>query len=193
MFMWIKMNRINKLLILTILFWIILAITFSFYDLKISKLIVNTNFFLFKYDFQKPITESLLFIVILIITGSFFTKKIQKEISYFALLISILQLIYCIIKNKTYLTYFYPIILITFVSILIILTYNKDWKNYVKIAIIILLLYVSTNIIVKITKVSFNRVRYCDLNNNYSNYTNWYIINERSKNKSFISGHTTSS
>jgi len=84
-----------------------------------------------------------------------------------------------------------PITLIIFVSSFLILTFNKDWKNYVKIAVMVVVLYISLKVILDITKVLFGRVRFKELSSNYTEYTQWYIINgPDSENQSFPSGHS---
>ncbi|MFX1340738.1 MAG: phosphatase PAP2 family protein [Promethearchaeota archaeon] len=186
------MKPLNKLLILIIYVWITLAVVFGIYDLEISKAIVDTTstWGTMGTNIGFHVRDALLFIVVLILIGSFFTKNIQRDIGYFALIISFLNLVYFHIDPEMN-SLLAPIILIVFVSSFVVLTFNKDWKNYVKIAVMVLLLYISLTVILDITKVLFGRVRYKYLNSNYSDYTQWYIINgPDSENQSFPSGHS---
>jgi membrane-associated phospholipid phosphatase len=186
------MKPLNKLLILIIDVWIVLAVIFGIYDLEISKAIVDTNndWATFGTNIGFHVRDALLFIVVLILAGSFFNKKIQRDIGYLALIVSSLNLIYFNIDIDEE-GLFAPIILILFVITFQILTFNKDWKNYVRIAVMILLLYISLKVILDITKVLFGRVRYKYLSSSYTEYTQWYIINgPDSENQSFPSGHS---
>jgi len=186
------MKTINKLLFVIIEVWIILAVIFGIYDLEISKAIVDTQseWGILGTDIGFVVRDALLFVVTLILVGSFFNKKIQRDIGYLGLGVSFLNLIYYAIDDdkKSLLD---PTIMIVFVLTFLILTFNKDWKNYVKIAVMVILLYISLKVILDITKVLFGRVRFKYLSSNYSEYTQWYIINgPNSENQSFPSGHS---
>jgi membrane-associated phospholipid phosphatase len=186
------MKALNKLLIIIIYIWITLAVVFGIYDLEISKAIVDTHstWGTFGTNIGFHVRDSLLFIVVLILLGSFFTKKIQRDIGYLALIVSFLNLVYYNLDTDEE-SLLAPMILTLFVTSFVILTFNKDWKNYVKIAVMVLLLYISLKVIVDITKVLFGRVRYKYLTSNYTDYTQWYIINgPDSENQSFPSGHS---
>ncbi|MFX1445461.1 MAG: hypothetical protein ACFFHV_18755, partial [Promethearchaeota archaeon] len=186
------MRNINKLLFIIIEVWIALAVVFGIYDLEISKAIVDTTstWGTIGTNIGFHVRDALLFIVVLILLGSFFTKKIQRDIGYFALIVSFLNLVYYTIDSAQE-SLLAPVILLIFVSSFLVLTFNRDWKNYVKIAVMVLLLYISLKVILDITKVLFGRVRYKNLASNYSDYTQWYIINgPDSENQSFPSGHS---
>jgi len=186
------MKLINKLLFTVIEMWIILAVVFGIYDLEISKAIVDTHstWGIFGTNIGFHVRDALLFIVGLILIGSFFNKKIQRDIGYLALTVSFLNLFYFTIDTDKE-SLLAPITLIIFVSSFLILTFNKDWKNYVKIAVMVLVLYISLKVILDITKVLFGRVRFKELSSNYTEYTQWYIINgPDSENQSFPSGHS---
>lgn len=186
------MKLLNKLLILIIYVWIALAVVFGIYDLEISKAIVDTNstWGTIGTNMGFHVRDALLFIVVLILLGSFFTKKIQRDIGYLALIVSFLNFVYYTIDSDQE-SLLAPMILIIFVTSFVVLTFNRDWKNYVKIAVMVLLLYISLKVILDITKVLFGRVRYKYLSSNYSDYTQWYIINgPDSENQSFPSGHS---
>ncbi len=186
------MKTLNKLLILIIEIWIALAVVFGIYDLEISKAIVDTNstWGTMGTNMGFHVRDALLFIGVLILIGSFFTKKIQRDIGYLALIVSFLNLVYYTIDTDQE-GLLAPMILILFVTSFVVLTFNKDWKNYVKIAVMVLLLYISLKVILDITKVLFGRVRYKYLSSNYTDYTQWYIINgPDSENQSFPSGHS---
>ena len=126
------MKPINKILFVIIDAWIILAVIFGIYDLEISKAIVDTQSELgiLGTEIGFVVRDTLLFIVTLILVGSFFNKKIQRDIGYLGLCISFLNLVYYAIddEKKSLLD---PAIMIVLVSIFLILTFNKDWKNYV--------------------------------------------------------------
>ncbi|MBD3255501.1 MAG: phosphatase PAP2 family protein [Candidatus Lokiarchaeota archaeon] len=185
------MKLLNKILLIILEVWIILAVIFGIYDLEISKVIVDTHspIGLVGTIIGYYVRDSLIIIIITILGGSFFHKNVQREIGFFLLAISVLILIYNILKPDGSLIFSF--ILIGFVLGFIILTYNTDWKNFVQIAIIVLLLYISFKVILDLTKLIFGRVRFKHLDSNYSNYTQWYIINGvESDNQSFPSGHS---
>jgi len=186
------MKALNKLLILIIYVWIALAVVFGIYDLEISKAIVDTEstWGTMGTNMGFHVRDALLFIVVLILAGSFFTKKIQRDIGYLALIVSFLNLVYYIIDSNQE-SLLAPLILILFVTSFQALTFNRDWRNYVKIAVMVLLLDISLKVILDVTKVLFGRVRYKYLASNYSDYTQWYVINgPDSENQSFPSGHS---
>ena len=166
------MKTINKLLFIIIEVWIILAVIFGIYDLEISKAVVDTQseWGILGTEIGFVVRDALLFVVTLILIGSFFNKKIQRDIGYLGLGVSFLNLIYYAIDDdkKSLLD---PTIMIVFISTFLILTFNKDWKNYVKIAVMVILLYISLKVILDITKVLFGRVRFKYLSSNYSEYT----------------------
>jgi membrane-associated phospholipid phosphatase len=85
---------------------------------------------------------------------------------------------------------FFDLIIIFGLVIFLILTLKKDWKEYIRFAIVILLLTANLILFVEITKFLCGRVRFRDLNSNYSNYTPWFLPpGPDSNNNSFPSGH----
>lgn len=100
-----------------------------------------------------------------------------------------------IISNLIKGEYWYALLKIHFifgVIIFSIFTLKKDWKDYIRIALVILLLTIFLTIFVNVTKQLWGRVRFNDLNSNHSNYAPWFLPSGlNSPHQSFPSGHTT--
>jgi len=187
------MNKLNKLLIGIIILWSILAIIFGIYDLEISNYLYkfkNSQLFDIGNNYGNKVGFPLFYISLTIIIGSIFNDiKIQRKIGYIVIIYFIFESVYIILRNKKIFSFLNLFFIITF----FILTYNKNWNNYLLIAILIILLYIFSKIIVNILKVFYCRIRYKDLNSN-SEYSTWYNRNiTKKKGKSFPSGHTSES
>lgn len=188
-----KNSIINKSILLVILSWIILAIIFGFSDLEISKAIVDEESLWGKFgnDFGEAPGYSLIAIALSILIGSYNNEiKKQKISAYVIIIIGIVLFILGFVVNERILiidglAIFFPLILF------VLFTYKKNWKNYQKIStVIIILAIVNPLIFVQITKVLTGRVRFEDLDINYSNFTPWFLPPGPSGNYSFPSGHT---
>ncbi len=189
------MKNINKLLFGLIASWALLATIFGFYDLEISKhatIYKNVEIFDFGNNYGNHLDDSLLYVSITILVGSLFNDiKMQRKIGIIMILYSVVYLESInILYNGDGLVVPYMIIL--FLITFYIITYNKNWRNYLSIAVSIILLYFFTNVIVDVMKIEWGRVRYNDLSSE-SEFTAWYIINGPDpENDSFPSGHTAS-
>ena len=189
------MKKIDKLLFGIIASWALLATIFGFVDLEISKhatIYKGSQLFEFGNKYGDDIDEPLLYVSITILIGSIFNDvKMQRKIGIIMILYSIVYLEYMFLRfngDNLLVPYLIMIFLITFLG----WTYNKNWRKYVPIAISIVLLFIFTNIIVDIMKITWGRVRFEDLSSE-SEYTEWYVINGPDpNNRSFPSRHTAS-
>jgi membrane-associated phospholipid phosphatase len=74
--------------------------------------------------------------------------------------------------------------------IYMVLTWNKDWKEYRKISgLISILAILNPLLFVQVIKLFWGRVRFRDLSPSYVEFTPWFIINGFTGNYSFPSGH----
>ena len=189
------MKNINKLFFGIITLWAILATIFGFYDLTISKYATtykDLQIFEFGNDYGNHFDEPLLYVSITILLGSIFNDiKMQRKVGFLMILYSFVYLQYIsLISNESEI--FISNLIIIFQITFFLLTYNKNWRNYVPIAISMILLYFFTNVIVHIMKIQWGRVRYTDLSSE-SEFTAWYVINgPDTANSSFPSSHTAS-
>ncbi len=182
-----------KLLIIVIIPWAVLAIIFGFTDLEISKAVVDTNSPLGKFGAQYGEIPgyTLIVVAITVLVGSCIEEIKKQKVISFIVIISEFAIFIANLISKNYDNAFLALSIISTLIIISKLTYEKDWKEYVKIAIIIILLMVTLTSFVEITKVLCGRVRFRDLSSNYSEYTPWFLPpGPDSKNKSFPSGHT---
>ena len=189
----LKNSIINKLILLVVISWIILAIIFGYLDLEISKAIVNEDSLWgnFGKDFGEPPGYGLIAISLSILIGSYNNEiKKQKVAAYVIIIIGIVLFVFGFVLSEKILiidgvSIFLPLILF------VIFTYKKDWKRYQKISgVIVILAIINPLIFVQITKVLTGRIRFKDLAPNYSNYTPWFLPPGPSGNYSFPSGHT---
>lgn len=190
-------DNLVKLLIAIIVVWVILAIVFGLYDLEISKATVNRESFWANIgkDYGEAPGYGIIAVSIAIFIGSYQDElKKQKIAAYIFLTIGTVILISAIVFSSIWFIVFGGGIAFG-VLLFLIFTYNRDWKEFKKIAIVIILLTIINPIIfVQTTKILCGRVRFKDLNSNYSNYTPWYLppgpISWLQGNVSFASGHT---
>jgi len=190
-------SRITKLLIVVIIIWIILAIIFGFTDLEISKALVNRESLWanFGRDYGEGPGYGIIAVAISILIGSYQDElKKQKIAAYFFLLIGAVIFILAIIFVSIWFIAFGGGITLG-VLLFLIFTYNRDWREFKKIAIVIILLTVINPLIfVQFGKILCGRVRFNDLSSDYSNYTPWFLpkgpISWLQGNASFPSGHT---
>ncbi len=181
-----------KLLILVIIPWAVLAIIFGFTDLEISKAVVDTKSSLGKFGshYGEIPGYTLIVVAITVLVGSCIEEIKKQKVISFIVIISELAIFISNLISKNYDLAFLTLSIISTLVIISILTYEKDWKEYVRIAIIIILLATIITSFVEITKVLCGRVRFKDLSSNYSNYTPWFLPpGPDPKNKSFPSGH----
>jgi len=190
-------DNLIKLLILIIIVWISLAIIFAFYDLEISKALVNREsiWVIIGENYGDHPGYGLIAIAIAIFIGSYQEDlKKQKIAAYVIIIIGAFILILAVIINSIWLIIFGGCITIG-VLLFLLFTFNKDWREYKKFAIVIIaLVIINPLLFVQSTKILWARVRFKDLNSNYSNFTSWYLPNGPDfpnlyKNASFASGH----
>lgn len=191
-----KDSLINKLMILIIVSWIILAVVFGFTDLEISKAVVDENSVWgnFGEEFGEVPGYGLIAIALSVFIGSFNKDvKKQKIPAYIISIIGIFILLFGIISNSQSLIIVGAVVAISLI-IFVIFTFNKDWDNYRNIsAVIIILTILNPLLFVQITKILTGRVRFRDLAIDFSNYTPWFLPPGPSENNSFPSGHTSMS
>jgi membrane-associated phospholipid phosphatase len=192
------MQNINKLFYGVIALWGILAIVFGFFDLEISKyanLYKDSAIFEFGNKYGDQVDEPLFYVGITILLGSIFNDiKMQRKIGIVMIFYSIVNLEFVLLSANGYYEtdgIFASYMILIFLSIFLILTYNQNWRNYTLIGISIVLLFIFTNIIVDLMKAEWGRVRFKDLSSD-SDFTPWYVINGSNGNESFPSGHTSS-
>ncbi|MHA1266462.1 MAG: phosphatase PAP2 family protein [Candidatus Helarchaeota archaeon] len=185
----------RKGLLIVILSWIVLAIIFGIYDLQISMSIVDqTNpFGIFGADYGEQPGYTIIGIALAVLIGSAFSDIKQQKIVPLILSGLLLSLfaVGFIIDSESLIEYGgfigFPVLFFTLV------TFNKDWRPYRTIAIIIIFLaLINPVLFVSITKPLCGRIRYRDLLTlGFENYTPWYLPPGPSlEHASFPSGHT---
>jgi membrane-associated phospholipid phosphatase len=191
-------NLVNKLLILVIFSWIILAVIFGFADLAISIAVVDsdTGFGNFGDDFGEAPGWGLIAIAIVIIIAGFVSKRVDDPFKpkLPALIVAILALgvmIYGIVDEDASIIAIAGTIGFA-ILIFIVITYNKDWNNYKKFAIVIAALgLINPLLFVQILKYTCGRVRFRNLAVGFTDFTPWiappWVFNGG---ESFPSGHT---
>jgi len=191
----LKGSLINKLLLIIVISWIILAVIFGFTDLEISKAVVNESSLWgnFGADFGEVPGYVLITIALVVLIGGYNPNlRKQKIPAYVIILIGILVLISGFIFNSKDLIFNGGGIVLSLI-IFVILTYNNDWKSYRKISAVIIILTVLNPILfIRITKALTGRVRFRDLLSD-SDFTPWFLPPGLSGNQSFPSGHTSMS
>jgi membrane-associated phospholipid phosphatase len=191
----VKESITAKLLLLVVIPWIILSIIFGFTDLEISKAIINTNSSWGKIgrDYAHIPAYTLISISIAILIGGYFEDLKQQKIIGVLISLFVMESI-SEFKKLIYpkgIDLFFDFYIFLGLIIFSILTFKKDWKEYTTISIVILLLISILTLSVDITKVLCGRVRFIDLNSDFSNYTPWFLPpGPDPNNASFPSGHT---
>jgi len=186
-----KFSKINTCLLIVIIIWAVLAIIFGFTDLNISIAVVDLASIWgnFGADYGEAPGYGLIAIALATFFGSYIKDvKKQKILGFIGVFVGILIIILTWGDDVSDQALGWTLV----VSLLayIIYTWNKDWKNYKKIASVIsLLAVINPLIIVQVIKVLWGRVRFRDLAVDYSNFTPWFIPNGITGNHSFLSGH----
>jgi len=190
-----KNSPVRKLFYLTVLGWIILAIIFGIFDLQISIAVVDQNnpFGLFGADYGEGPGYGIIAVALVVLIGSAFSDIKKQKIGAFILgAFSLIVLFLGILLDSEDLILYGGFISIS-IFIFTSLTYEKDWRNYKNLALIILLLAVINPLLfVNITKPLCGRVRFRDLTvQGYFEYTPWFLPpGPYLHNLSFPSGHT---
>ena len=189
------MECIDKLLYGIIGLWMCLAIIFGFFDLEISKIAVIYKDSLWSElgdDYGNKFGNSLFYLAITILIGSIFNDiKMQRKIGLIMILYAIALLQYkAITKSNRYL--FEPMVMIITLVTFLLLTFNKNWREFVPMAISLILLIIILDFTVSVMKLTWGRTRFNNLSSE-AEFTEWYIINGNGSDhsrQSFPSGHT---
>ncbi|MHA1268235.1 MAG: hypothetical protein ACTSPY_00490 [Candidatus Helarchaeota archaeon] len=177
-----------KLIYITIISWVILAIIFGLMDLQISIVAVNWNnipgnlgSFIrsaseFGADYGEGPSWGLIFIAFAILIGSYIKDiKKQKIPTYILFLFSVIILILGIILTSEDLIWYGGFISCSLL-ILILISNKIDFKDYRNLALIIIFLAIINPLLfVNITKPLCGRVRFRDLSPGYIEYTPWFL------------------
>ena len=196
MFENLKNSFIMKLLLCMIILWVILALVFGFTDLEISKSVVNENsvWGIFGREYGEAPGYGLIAIALSALIGSYNDNlRKQKIPAYVIIAIGIIILVLGLIFSILALIADGVSIFIC-VLIFLVITFNKDWKNYRKIsAVVIILVVLNSLLFVQITKVLTGRIRFNDLvAPTFNDYTPWFLPpGPLSGGDSFPSGHTS--
>ena len=114
----------------------------------------------------------------------------QRKIGVIMILYAVAVLQYNTVnqnKRELFESIFLIITLVTF----LLLTFNKNWRQYVPMAISLILLIIILDFTVSVMKVTWGRTRFNDLSSE-AEFTEWYIINGNGSDhsrQSFPSGH----
>lgn len=192
----LKKSFTMKLLLGVIILWVILAIIFGFTDLQISILVVDENsaWGIFGREYGEAPGYGLIAIALSALIGSYNDNlKKQKISAYVIIAIGAILIVLGFVFNEQVLVIDGAAVSI-FVFIFLIITFNKNWKNYRKIsAIIVILAILNPLLFVQITKILVGRIRFSALvAPTYTGYTPWFLPpGPLSGGNSFPSGHTS--
>ena len=190
-------SEIKKITIVALIIWIVLAVIFGFTDLAISIAVVDEvavadpNFWgNFGADYGETPGYALIAIALATLLGSLFTNlNLQKIPAYVGIIVGVLFIF--LIGDESYTNIGWS--LIVSLTIYVIITWKKDWKNYRRISgIIALLAVINPLLFVQITKILCGRIRFRYLTlPGYTEFTPWFLPPGISlANSSFPSGHT---
>ncbi|GAG67761.1 unnamed protein product, partial [marine sediment metagenome] len=121
--------------------------------------------------------------------GSLFTNlKLQKIPAYVGMIVGVLFIL--LINDEDY--FYIGWSLIISLVLYVVITWNKDWKNYRKISgVIALLAVINPLLFVQVAKILCGRIRFRNLDPGYTNFTQWFLPPGLSSDgRSFPSGHT---
>ena len=181
-------SMVSKLTLLVLVSWIILAIIFGIYDLNISRAVVDETsaWGNFGADYGELPGWALIGIALATFFGGYIKNLKLQKIP--ALIIIVIGMLFIIFDSDFYtgFSFIIPMIIYT------IITWNKDWKNYRTLACIISLLAVINPLLfVQIVKILCGRIRFRDLDLEFTNFTPWFLPPGLSSDgRSFPSGHT---
>lgn len=191
-----KLSRINLLLIYVILVWMILAIIFGVYDLQISIAVVDKNSVWgnFGADYGEIPGYALIAVALTTYLGGYIknTKK-QKILGYIGMIVGIIYILIGVFDHLNVGNITLGSTLILSLLIYMVITWNKDWKDYRKISgLISILALLNPLLFVQIIKLFWGRIRFRDLPG-YSDFTPWFLPQGFTDNYSFPSGHAAMS
>jgi len=187
----LKESFTAKLLLVIVIVWVILALVFGFTDLEISKAVVDdgSEWGIFGRDYGEVPGYALIAIALSTFLGSFNNNlNLQKIPAYISVIVGVLFIIFAGDETDLYTGWGLIIPMIFYV----IITWNKDWKNYRTLAgIISLLAIINPLVLVQIIKLLWGRVRFRDLATpGFLDYTVWFLPQGITGDQSFPSGHT---
>ena len=187
-----KLSNTNLILLIIIIIWAILAIVFWIYDLQISIAVVNetSNWGNFGADYGEVPGYGLIAIALATYIGGYIPNvKKQKILGGIGVIVGIIFLILGLL-NSDVTDIALGATLILGLVFCMILTWNKDWKDYRKISgLISILAILNPLLFVQVIKLFWGRVRFRDLSPSYVEFTPWFIPNGFTGNYSFPSGH----
>jgi membrane-associated phospholipid phosphatase len=191
-----KFSKVNYLLIGFILLWVILALFFGIYDLQISIFVVDEISVWGEFGalYGEIPGYALIAAALTIFLGGFI-KKIawQKIFAFIALGVGVIYLAIGMLSSDTA-NFSLGFLMILSLSIIIIITWNKDLSKYRKLSgIISALSIINPLLFTQLVKIFWGRVRFRDLAPGFSNYTPWFIPRGITGNQSFPSGHAAMS
>ncbi|MFX0075279.1 MAG: phosphatase PAP2 family protein [Candidatus Hermodarchaeota archaeon] len=185
-------SGIKKISIIALIVWIVLAIIFGFTDLAISIAVVDETSIWgnFGAEYGETPGYALIAIALGTLLGSLFKNLyLQKIPAYVGIIVGILFIL--LINDDSYIKTGWSLIIS--LTWYVILTWNKDWKNYRNIAgVIALLAVINPLLFVQITKILCGRIRFRDLTvPGYIEFTPWFLPpGIAAGGSSFPSGHT---
>jgi len=185
-------SEIKKITLIALITWLILAIIFGFYDLAISITVVDEGSIWgdFGADFGETPGYALIALALATLLGSLFTNlKLQKIPAYIGIVVGVLFIL--LIGDESNIKTGWSLIIS--LTSYVLITWNKDWKNYRKISgVIALLAVINPLLFVQITKFLCGRIRFGKLvPPSYASFTPWFLPPGISlANSSFPSGHT---
>ncbi|MHA1489251.1 MAG: hypothetical protein ACTSRI_06315 [Promethearchaeota archaeon] len=190
----LKLNQfITKRLIIVVIPWIILAVIFGMFDLEISKAVINEINHIwgtFGANYGAAPGYGLIGISIAVLAGCLhgYSKK-QKIPALIIIFIGIMIFLIGIVDSDQEWMINGASLAIS-LTIFVVITLNKDYKEYKTISIAIFVLAVLNPLIItQITNILCGRVIFNDLASDYSNYTPWFLPPGISlEHHSFISG-----
>jgi len=184
-------SEIKKITFITLITWVILAIIFVFYDLAISIAVVDeaSIWGIFGADYGEGPGYALIALALATLLGRLFTNlKLQKMPAYVGIVVGVLFIL--LIGDESNIKTGWSLIIS--LTLYVLITWNKDWKNFRKISgVIALLAVINPLLFVQITKILCGRIRFRNLDPSYTNFTQWFLPPGLSSDgRSFPSGHT---
>ncbi|MCR4327587.1 MAG: phosphatase PAP2 family protein [Nanoarchaeota archaeon] len=201
-----KSSLTNKLILIVLLIWILLAVVFGIYDQQISEFLFNPDSSIGNIVDSFGEIPGALFIIfslfVLNTNAKIRNQNYKKLFFMFEILLSsflfiyILNLFFDFFKvsfNFFSLEGMSVLFLFVLVSLLGFYTFKLKFKKFSQrnyfVAKVSILLFVIAGLIVQALKLFWGRVRYEDVANNLGAFTSWYIPQGIGVGHSFPSGH----
>ena len=201
-----KSSTVNKLLIIFVALWILLAIVFGIYDLQISQFLFDQNNPLAKLvqNFgELPGILVGLFAIFVYFAGTKFKTKGREKLSLLAGVIISTGLLFYILKtifeavnfNFDFISIYSISVGLFFilVSLGIFYLFKKNFKIFSKknylFGKITFYTFVVAGIIVEVLKTVWGRIRYENVASGTASFTQWFIPQGITGGNSFPSGH----